>query len=413
MSPAATSVRGSFLLAARVKRTAARCNRWQAIVIARTTSSKPGGAWPALRCIALQPPKSVKATSGMYSPCSSACRAAGTSPIAPSTRSCWSWSITPDSLSIQSRSACGESPCGPLPPHQARQAATSSAATRLRIGSQAYAADRQAVPSRYPQAMATAEIDTRSALARQLGLLEEEEAGARAGDVDALRRFRIATRRARAFLGDANASLRSELRWLAGRLGPARDLDALLEQLRPEVELLGEDRVAGDEIVAELERLRAVAAGVVRETVEDERYRALIAGLRTAVELEPEPEAAEPARSARRELKRLRATYDALGDTPTDHELHRVRLKAKRVRYAAERDPALEELANAARGLQNVIGVNQDAVIAEERLRAAATEATALAAGRLIERGRARRADARSAVPAAWKQLKRAANALG
>ncbi len=50
--------------------------------------------------------------------------------------------------------------------------------------------------------------------------------------------------------------------------------------------------------------------------------------------------------------------------------------------------------------LQDVIGEHQDAVVAEERLRRLAGSETAIAAGRLIERERERKAAMRERYPA-------------
>ena len=58
-----------------------------------------------------------------------------------------------------------------------------------------------------------------------------------------------------------------------------------------------------------------------------------------------------------------------------------------------------------AKRLQDVVGEHQDAVVAEERLRALSEPATALLVGRLIERQRARRHSARAEVPKAWRKL--------
>ncbi len=79
-------------------------------------------------------------------------------------------------------------------------------------------------------------------LDRSLAELEAQDPGVRLGeDPEALHRFRVATRRARAlirstssFLGDALAPLGAELDWLAGLLGPVRDLDVLLARLQQE-----------------------------------------------------------------------------------------------------------------------------------------------------------------------------------
>jgi CHAD domain-containing protein len=63
-----------------------------------------------------------------------------------------------------------------------------------------------------------------------------------------------------------------------------------------------------------------------------------------------------------------------------------------------------------ARKLQDVLGEHQDAVVAMERLRGLAVEATpeqALAAGRLVELEETNRAEARAAWPKAWKKLRK------
>jgi non-ribosomal peptide synthetase component E (peptide arylation enzyme) len=74
-----------------------------------------------------------------------------------------------------------------------------------------------------------------------------------------------------------------------------------------------------------------------------------------------------------------------------------VRIRAKRARYAAELAEAVvgkpaTRFVRRARKLQDVIGEHQDAVVAEERLRAAAakehTQEAAISVGRLVERER-------------------------
>jgi CHAD domain-containing protein len=72
--------------------------------------------------------------------------------------------------------------------------------------------------------------------------------------------------------------------------------------------------------------------------------------------------------------------------------------------------PATRLIARA-KDFQDVIGDHQDAIVAEARIRELAESAphdTALVAGRLIERQRERRRDARSRLPRTWKKLKRA-----
>ena len=110
------------------------------------------------------------------------------------------------------------------------------------------------------------------------------------------------------------------------------------------------------------------------------------------------------------ELDRLRKAADGLGDDPPDDDLHALRIHAKRARYAAEltggkkRDAYLDAL----KRVQDTIGLHQDAVVAEERLRAIALPDSAIAAGRLIERERERRREAREAYPAVLADALRA-----
>ena len=82
-------------------------------------------------------------------------------------------------------------------------------------------------------------------LKRQYERLLAHDPGTRLGTHDEeLHQFRVATRRLRAFLRagrelldpDWGESLRTELRWLGGELGPSRDLDVLIANLREEVE---------------------------------------------------------------------------------------------------------------------------------------------------------------------------------
>ena len=93
-------------------------------------------------------------------------------------------------------------------------------------------------------------------------------------------------------------------------------------------------------------------------------------------------------------------------DVETDEALHKARVQAKRLRYAAE-VVGDDKLVARAKEFQDVVGEHQDAVVAEEHLRTLAKPSTALVAGRLIERQAARRAEARQELPKAWKRLEK------
>ena len=114
--------------------------------------------------------------------------------------------------------------------------------------------------------------------------------------------------------------------------------------------------------------------------------------------------AAVPWRKLRKEVKRL-------GPRPTDEDLHLVRIRAKRARYAAEAVsaaiPGAAKHAAAFADLQGVLGDQHDAVVAEQWLRDAVLEGAsrqqALVAGLLVAAERQEAASHREAWRKAWK----------
>jgi len=244
------------------------------------------------------------------------------------------------------------------------------------------------------------------------------DAGTRVGaDPEDLHQLRVATRRLRAFLRAARPllderwadDLRGELGWLGGALGPVRDLDVLLAHLRGEVQALheGTDVAAAVGLLAVLENERADGRARLLEALDSERYLALLDALETGERPPVHQEEATQVDIWRSEHARLKKGVERVTADPADAELHLLRIRAKRARYAAEL-AGLDRYVSAAKQLQDVLGEHQDAVVAEERLRAfaaAADVAGALASGRLVERERSRQARARADWPAAWRRL--------
>ena len=257
----------------------------------------------------------------------------------------------------------------------------------------------------------------RSRLHLQYERLLAHDPGTRLGtDPEELHQFRVATRRLRAFLRAGSRlldpawsePLRAELAWLGGVLGPARDLDVLIDHLEAEVERLGPEVSGGRVLLGALGRERKAARRSLRRALSSDRYFALLDRLEA-----PAPSIAEQLTLEEiqaREHHKLRKAIAALTDEPLDAELHEVRIKVKRARYAAElRGDAA--YVKAAKVLQDVLGEHQDAVVAEARLRdlAHASPASALAAGRLVERQAERATNARAGWRGAWKALAKAA----
>ncbi|MGH3037073.1 MAG: CHAD domain-containing protein [Gaiellaceae bacterium] len=282
-------------------------------------------------------------------------------------------------------------------------------------------------PSYAPSRSAPAREHVRAALAVQIAELRRHDPGTRLGrDSEELHDLRVATRRLRAILRAARplldpewtAQLRDELRWLAGVLGPVRDLDVLIERLQSEIELLEPpERRAGARLLALLDEEREAARTTMLAALSGDRYLALLDRLETAPDDLPARDTnVTLADIAAREFARLRRAVRALPPDPPDDELHAVRIRGKRARYAAELAEGVvgkpaRRFVRAAKRFQDVVGEHQDAVVAEERIRgllALTRSLTAhLAAGRLVERERERRRAARHAFPRAWARLER------
>ena len=214
--------------------------------------------------------------------------------------------------------------------------------------------------------------------------------------------------------------LRAELKWLGGSLGPRRDLDVLLQQLRKQIAQLDQpERTAAASLVENLEAERDGAQALAVEALESDRYFRLLDALEGAVR-GPRVRRGEISLSklAAREFKRLKKVADRLGPESTDDELHRARILGKRARYAAElAEPEAGKRARRvvarAKEFQDVLGAHQDAIVAEARLRGLLAEqagsGAAFAAGRLVEQERERRLEARADLPKAWRALEREA----
>ena len=272
----------------------------------------------------------------------------------------------------------------------------------------------------------------RAYLRAQLTAIERYDPAVRvASDPEDLHRLRVAVRRSRAALREARSllgeeqgrTLRDELKWVGHQLGPARDLDVLIARLRAEVaELDGADAVPAGKIVAQLEAERDGVQQELLAALDSPRYAELLKLLEETVSAPPVAASdVSLKRVAEREFRKLDRRVNGLGPESSNDELHRARIQAKRLRYATELSAQLlgkdgRRVVDAAKQFQDVVGAHQDAVVAEEHIRAALRRArgvgAGLAAGRLIERERQRRAEARADLPQAWKRLKRRAQAV-
>ncbi len=248
------------------------------------------------------------------------------------------------------------------------------------------------------------------------------------GDPEAVHQARVATRKLRSHLRtfgplldpEWTEPLRSELGWLAMGLGAVRDREVLLERLRERTKSLPATDVKS---AASLLRILQVEIEALRKKMmadlDLQRYIDLLEQLVAAAHNPMTvPEADQQAKGmlpalATTPWRRLRSAVRQLPESPTDPELHRIRILAKRARYAAEAvapvaGPEAVAFARAAAKLQTILGEHQDAVTAQAWLRNVRLSGRrAFVAGELIALERIAAEDARARWPKIWDSLDR------
>jgi CHAD domain-containing protein len=245
-------------------------------------------------------------------------------------------------------------------------------------------------------------------------------------DPEAVHQARVAVRTLRSHLRTFVRLLEGDplendgLRELGDRLGVVRDREVLLALVRAEVEELpAEDRILASPTLERLEEEIEAGRGRLVGFMDSDAYLDLLDSL---VEFANAPafneladlSAAEVAvELARRPWRRLHKAVQALPDPPEPDQLHRIRILAKRTRYAAEAVAPVagrraERFAEAAAALQSVLGEYHDAITAEAWLRSApGTGRRAFAAGELAAAVRARGEWMKSRWRPAWDSLDR------
>jgi CHAD domain-containing protein len=259
-------------------------------------------------------------------------------------------------------------------------------------------------------------------------LLKHDPIVRTSGDPEAVHQARVATRKLRSHLRtfgplldpEWTEPLRIELGWLAMGLGAVRDQEVLLERLRDRARSLpASDHRSAASLLQNLEVEIADLRNKLLEEMSSLRYVDLLERLVLAAHSPATlPEADQPASQVLPPLaagpwKKLRSAIQKLPDVPTDPELHRIRILAKRARYAAEAvapivGKAATDFARAAAKLQTILGEHQDSVTAQAWLRATRISGRrAFVAGELIALEHIAAKEARTKWPKVWKALDR------
>jgi CHAD domain-containing protein len=275
------------------------------------------------------------------------------------------------------------------------------------------------------------ELDVvRVALAGPVIRLLREEPAVRLGkDPDSIHDARVAVRRLRSHLRtfrsllapEWSRHLREELAWLGDAVGGVRDAEVLRDRLWSRMDGVDRDG-SGAALIVALESRRMAARRELLAAMGSARYRSLVDALVSAA-TEPIGLSGQGSRPAQGTLslmgspwKRLAKRVSSARSDPADDTLHRIRIRTKRVRYAAEAfvpvvGKRAARFAKAAGSLQDVLGEHQDAITAMAWLRDHALRAddplVAFTAGRLAEVDARARAEARASWRSEWRSLAR------
>jgi CHAD domain-containing protein len=239
-----------------------------------------------------------------------------------------------------------------------------------------------------------------------------------------VRRLRAALRVARPMLDQAWAEwLRAELKWLGGMLGPVRDVDVFSAiwnrswhrwtPARPSSApgcSNGSRRSANTPARRSSPPLSRIATSSCsrRSRRRQRRHRPVRRTSRS--NSSPSRSSASSASASVRSV-----------DEPSSAALHKLRIRVKRARYAAELSAGqsgrrARRFVDRAKKLQDTLGEHQDAIVAEQTIREWSPKKNdpdaAITQGQLIERQHERRAAARDELPNRWKRLNRAGKRL-
>jgi CHAD domain-containing protein len=245
-------------------------------------------------------------------------------------------------------------------------------------------------------------------------LREHAQVALEGADPEGVHQLRVGVRRIRAALKasghDDGGALLAELRWFFGETGPLRDLDVLLERLREETAGFSPEELAAfDRLLKGLRVERGVARRRVTRALRGQRYERLLA---TLVETDIDPAGEVGAVNVARPYRKLRKAVVIAGPEPADEVLHDLRIRGKKLRYAAELaaeagGKPVKRLVKATKRLQDVLGEHQDACVAEDKVRSLVGEDPdeAFVAGRLVERERVRQAASRAEWYEAYQEV--------
>ena len=268
-------------------------------------------------------------------------------------------------------------------------------------------------------------------IATEAQRIARHESEARLGvDPDGVHQLRVAGRRLRCHLKQFRpwldpewvAVMRTETAWVTDALARVRDLEVMRDVLSAcAASLPATDVGSLEPLFLNLAAQHADARHDMLVMLDDPRFDELLVDLDRAA-LDP-PLVGDGATSAQKMIrhvtakawKRLDDAVASLGVSPNDASLHRVRLLAKRARFAAEAatpviGPEARRFARAMSSVQNVLGIQHDAVVAHHWVRThavAESSPVSFAGGMVAGLLRNSAASAAHEFPVVWRKASR------
>ena len=210
-------------------------------------------------------------------------------------------------------------------------------------------------------------------------------------DIEGVHQVRVSFRRIRSAFSafreavpkGVTAHWSDQTRWLAGELGPARDLDVFIDEglgpIRGLLPLPAEDRM-----MALAERHRAEAYERVRAMLDSDRYAEFRRDFPKWVDTAPW----EQVELKKKQAKRLHSAVEPFSrklldrlerrvlesgshvDKYAPEQMHQLRIECKKLRYGAEFFtpiiPGLDEFIGHMKGLQDLLGVMNDVTVMKQ-----------------------------------------------
>jgi CHAD domain-containing protein len=270
----------------------------------------------------------------------------------------------------------------------------------------------------------------RYSLLQQLQNLKQCDPGIRlGGETEDVHRIRVAARRMRTILLAVRTIVHPEwvdpplsgLKWLGEVFARARDLDVQMRYFRREAEQFkARDRRPLERFLRRLQNERERAQRMMLDEMKTAKYLGFVSKLQEAAEA---PAVVNTECTlidvAARQFRKLRKTIRKLKRSPSNADLHRVRIKTKRARYAAELaevcdGKAVTRFIKTTERFQDLLGMHQDAVLAEQYvqglLQDQGGQQAAFTAGLLVARANQQREEVRRKFWSEWQRLKKRGN---